>query len=72
MRAHLFICLICFLLLNNAPVQAQSMKLLLEGDAWSGVNEYPVKGRQGILINQKLSFGNYFTSWIAHGRRARR
>ena len=37
------------------------MKIALEGEEWVGVAEYPVKGRQGILINQKLSFGEYHT-----------
>lgn len=42
-------------------LDAQSMKIALEGEEWTGVSEYPVKGRQGILINQKLSFGEYHT-----------
>jgi len=42
-------------------VVGQSMKIALEGDEWSGVSEHPVKGRQGILINQKLTFGEYHT-----------
>lgn len=40
---------------------SQSLKLSLEGSEWTGVEEYAVKGRQGILINQKLAFGNYHT-----------
>lgn len=40
---------------------SQSIKIALEGEEWAGVAEYPVKGRQGILINQKLSFGEYHT-----------
>ncbi len=40
---------------------SQSMKLSLEGEEWSAVSEFPVAGRQGILINQKLSFGEYHT-----------
>jgi hypothetical protein len=40
---------------------AQSMKLALTGEEWKDVSEYTVKGRHGILINQKLSFGEYKT-----------
>jgi hypothetical protein len=40
---------------------SQSMKIALEGEEWVDVSEHPVKGRQGILINQKLSFGEYHT-----------
>jgi hypothetical protein len=40
---------------------SQSMKIALEGQEWAGVSEHAVKGRQGILINQKLSFGEYHT-----------
>lgn len=43
---------------------AQSMKIALEGAEWAGVSEHPVKGRQGILINQKLSFGEYHTLMV--------
>lgn len=39
---------------------AQNMGLALEGDAWAGVKEYPVKGR-ALHINQKLVFGPFKT-----------
>jgi len=39
----------------------QSMGLALEGAEWSGIQSLPVKGRNGILIKQKLSFGEYST-----------
>jgi hypothetical protein len=53
--------LIFVYLIAAQGTMSQSMKLSLEGDEWSGVAEHPVKGRQGILINQKLSFGEYHT-----------
>lgn len=43
---------------------SQSMKLALTGKEWTDVTEYTVKGRQGILINQKLSFGPYHTTIV--------
>lgn len=49
------------LTLTGVMCRAQSMKLALEGEEWSGVEEYPVAGRQGILIKQKLSFGEFHT-----------
>lgn len=51
---------ILLLFISNLGL-AQSMKLALDGAEWSGAVEYPVQGRQGILINQKLSFGEYHT-----------
>jgi hypothetical protein len=52
--------LLVFIFISNLSF-SQSMKLALDGIEWPGVMEYPVKGRQGILINQKLSFGEYRT-----------
>lgn len=49
------------LLLQPTAVFAQNMKLALDGEEWAGVVEHPVKGRQGILIKQKLSFGEFHT-----------
>jgi hypothetical protein len=49
------------LLLISVTAYSQSMKLALTGEEWNDVMEYAVKGRQGILINQKLSFGEYKT-----------
>lgn len=49
------------LLLTGIRGGAQSMKLALEGEEWSGVEEYPVAGRQGIMVKQKLSFGEFHT-----------
>lgn len=42
----------------------QSMGLALEGDEWNSVRALPVKGRTGILIKQKLSFGEYRTGIV--------
>jgi hypothetical protein len=49
------------LFLMTKLVISQSMGLALEGEEWMGVQEYRVKGRSGILINKKLSFGEYKT-----------
>jgi len=54
--------LVFFILFIAAQgAMSQSLKLSLEGEEWPDVAEYPVKGRQGTLINQKLSFGEYHT-----------
>ena len=43
-------------------ISCSSPELALKGDHWAGENEIlSVKGRQGILINQRLSFGQYAT-----------
>jgi len=51
-------------MLITAGTMAQSMTLALDGTEWTGVSEYPVKGRNGILIKQKLSFGEYQTLMV--------
>lgn len=38
-----------------------SAKIALDNNEWSKSEEFSVKGRQGIMIKQKLSFGNYRT-----------
>ena len=35
--------------------------MAVDKDNWNNIEELSVKGRQGILINQKLSFGDYKT-----------
>ena len=40
---------------------SQSMTLALEGDEWKGVHEYAVKGKDGILKKESLTFGEYKT-----------
>ncbi|HEX6846005.1 MAG TPA: hypothetical protein VF144_03450 [Chitinophagaceae bacterium] len=42
-------------------VSCSPAKMAVDKNNWSKVEEYSVKGRQGILINQKLSFGEYKT-----------
>lgn len=42
----------------------QPVKVALPGYEWQQREEWPVKGRQGILINQKLSFGQYQTQSV--------
>lgn len=49
------------LFLTTEKSTAQSLKLALEGEEWKGVTEYLVTGRQGIMIKQKLSFGEFHT-----------
>ena len=53
---NIFTLLLCFLVIACSPTKpALSV---------SETNIYPVKGRQGLLINQKLSFGDYKTSAV--------
>lgn len=40
------------------------LKPALSGSDTANVEELPVKGRQGILINQKLAFGDFQTSKV--------
>ena len=47
-------------------------RIALSGDDWKGHEQHAVKGRQGLLINQKLQFGAYHTtdvrrSWTKGG-----
>jgi len=51
--------LITLLVLAVQFLHAQNMGLALEGNEWSGIHEYPVKGKQGFLKKEKLSFGDY-------------
>jgi hypothetical protein len=37
------------------------MFLALEEEEWKEVKAYPVKGKQGLLLKEKLSFGDYKT-----------
>jgi hypothetical protein len=53
--------ILIFLLFITHLGLSQSMKLALDAPEWSGAVEYPVQGRQAILVNQKLSFGEYHT-----------
>lgn len=51
------------LALVGTPTSAQ-LKLVLEGPEWLGVKEWPVSGRQGILIKQRLAFGDHRTDVV--------
>lgn len=55
---------IIILVINAQFGFAQGMTLALEGEEWRGVSEYPAKGRNGIFINQKLSFGDFSTLMV--------
>jgi hypothetical protein len=54
---------LCFVLMLSAGVQAQ-VHLALDEQGWRGIKAHEVKGRHGILIKQKLSFGAYFTTHV--------
>lgn len=53
-----FIILFCFLLLAGCG----QVNLALHGDYWQGHESFPVQGRTGLLINQKLAFGDFHTT----------
>jgi len=48
-------------LLISLAVACTPARVALDHSQWNNKEELPVKGRQGILINQKLGFGNYRT-----------
>ena len=50
-----------FILSIGAIVSCTSAKMAVDKDNWNNIEALSVKGRQGILINQKLSFGDYKT-----------
>src|SRR6187551_475359 len=39
-------------------------KMAVEKNNWNNIEEFSVKGRQGLLIKQKLSFGEYRTASV--------
>lgn len=55
--------LLLFTLLRITPAQGQ-LKLALPAGQWKDADEYMVKGRTGIMINQKLLFGEYYTTVV--------
>lgn len=60
MRTILFSSLaLVFLIIGCAPA-----KMAVNDDLKPGYDEYKVKGRQGILIKQKMSFGEYSTNTV--------
>jgi len=50
-----------FFWMSSDPVMSQSMTLALEGEEWKEVDEYPVKGKDGIFKKENLTFGEYKT-----------
>ena len=38
--------------------------IALQGESWQGHDSLPVKGRTGVMINQKLAFGEFHTTDI--------
>lgn len=56
--------LTAFLVLVTILQVTAQMKLALPVEQWKNADEYTVKGRTGILINQKLSFGEYYTTVV--------
>jgi hypothetical protein len=47
--------------IGSLVISCTSAKMALEENNWNNVQELNVKGRNGLLINQKLSFGEYKT-----------
>ncbi|OYZ01701.1 MAG: hypothetical protein B7Y37_05970 [Sphingobacteriia bacterium 28-36-52] len=41
-----------------------SVKISLQGEAWNDKETFPVKGRGIAFIKEKISFGNYATSYV--------
>jgi len=48
-------------LISGMMIACTPARMAVDGSQWNSKEELPVKGRQGILIKQKLSFGNYHT-----------
>ncbi len=59
MRTELIFILVMLFYVSCSPV-----KIAVEHQNWKSPEEYEVKGRQGILIKQKLSFGEYKTNSV--------
>jgi hypothetical protein len=64
MRIYASILTIALLILCYLNSNAQ-LHLALDEPEWKDIIAYEVKGRNGILINQKLSFGNFFTTSVS-------
>jgi hypothetical protein len=58
-QSLLFFSIICVLC-----TQCTTPKIAVSETGWNNKQEFKVKGRQGILIKQKLSFGNYATNTV--------
>lgn len=50
-----------FVVVSLMVASCTPAKMAVDKDNWNKIEEHSVKGRQGILINQKLSFGEYRT-----------
>lgn len=59
MKKNLSLALLCLSVMGCTP-----FKPAIRNADINSLTEYKVKGRQGILINQKLSFGEYTTSKV--------
>src|SRR6188768_1358576 len=59
MKKYKFFIAITMLVVGCTPA-----KMAVEKSNWNNIEEYSVKGRQGLLIKQKLSFGEYQTSSV--------
>jgi hypothetical protein len=57
-------CIVLFTLCIGLLSACSSVKLSLQGDAWNDKESFPVKGRGIAFIKEKLSFGNYATSYV--------
>ena len=71
-KTKLTITMMMILVTKLVSISAQSMFITLEGDEWKEVKDYPVKGKQGLLVKEKLAFGDYKTldvdrSWTKGG-----
>ncbi len=55
---------LCLLAIAMGIIQCSPVKPALTGDRWNDHEEHAVKGRNGILIKQKLSFAEYQTSTV--------
>jgi len=53
-----------FVAIAMLAVGCTPAKMAVEKNNWNKIEEFSVKGRQGLLIKQKLSFGEYQTSSV--------
>ncbi|HJS54209.1 MAG TPA: hypothetical protein VJ765_06680, partial [Chitinophagaceae bacterium] len=53
-----------FIAIALLAVGCSPAKMAVEKSDWNNIEEFSVKGRQGLLINQKLSFGEYKTASV--------
>ena len=53
-----------FIAVAMLAVGCTTAKMAVDKNNWNNIEEFSVKGRQGLLINQKLSFGEYKTASV--------